>query len=596
MTKPWWEQAFPEKLWPIFYDFKVFLALVWDNLQLPPPTVTQLDIADALQDTSRTRLIIQAFRGVGKSWITAAFVCWQGLRDPEIKVEIVSASKELADAMTTFILRLIAEMELLNHLHPRPDQRNSKLSFDFGPARNAKDPSVKSASILGSITGTRADLIVADDTEVPNTSDTVGMRDKLSERVREFSAIIKPGGRIIFLGTPQTEDSIYNKLCERGYETLIWPARVPPQSDLAYYRDRLAPRIKKLISAAVPAGTPVDPVRFDVDDLIKREGEYGRSGFGLQFMLNTRLSDRDRYPLKLRELLFLDLDRDLGPEKMMWADDPRQVVPGSEGFMVGMDGDRFLQPWDYGRDAQGNIRRREYTGRSMFIDPSGKGRDETAWCVLYMLNSYIFLMDAGGMRDGYGPDTLKFLVAKAKEWKVNMVRIEENFGSGMFKALIQPYFINSYPVTVTEERVQGMKEARIVDTLEPIFNTHRLIVNKPLIEADFKSTLGLPVDKHNVYRLFYQMSRMVRERGALVHDDRLDVLSQGCAYWVEQMSMDENRAMRDHANDLTRKSVESFLARAARSRGERHEKSWVGLPSLKPQRSPQTNLGAHNGH
>lgn len=592
MDAGWWKEEVPQALHPIYSDFKIFLHLAWEHLQLPAPTVTQLDIADALQDEKLDRLIIEAFRGVGKSWVTGAFVCWLGLRDPQIKIEVVSASKDLADQFTTFVLRLIQEMELLQHLYPRAEQRNSKINFDFGPARNAKDPSVKSAGIFGQITGTRADVIIADDIETPNTSETPGMRDKLSERVREFSAIIKPGGRIIFLGTPQTEDSLYNKLGERGYQMLVWPARVPPQSDLSYYRDRLAPRIKKLISAAVPAGTPVDPVRFDVDDLIKREGEYGRSGFGLQFMLNTRLSDHDRYPLKLRELLCLDLDRDLAPEKMMWADDPRQVVPGSEVYMVGMDGDRFVQPWDYGRDPQGNISRREYTGRAMFIDPSGKGRDETAWCVLYMLNSYIFLMDAGGMRDGYGPETLKFLVAKAKEWKVNMVRIEENWGSGMFKALIQPYFINSYPVTVTEERVKGMKEARIVDTLEPIFNTHRLIVNKPLIEADFKSTLGLPVDKHNVYRLFYQMTRMVRERGALVHDDRLDVLAQGCAYWVEQMSVDENRAMLDHANDQTRKAVESFLARAARSRGERFEKSWVGLPTLKPQRSPQSNLGA----
>ena len=46
-------------------------------------------------------------------------------------------------------------------------------------------------------------------------------------------------------------------------------------------------------------GEPTDPNRFSEFDLLEREANYGRSGFALQFMLDTRLSDAKRYPLKV---------------------------------------------------------------------------------------------------------------------------------------------------------------------------------------------------------------------------------------------------------------------------------------------------------
>lgn len=580
MELGWWKETVPSELHPIYEDFGVFLHLVWEHLRLPPPTVTQRDIATALQNEELKRLIIMAFRGVGKSWITSAFTCWCGLRDPQVKVLVVSASKSHADNFSTFTLKLIEEIELLQHLRPRTDQRFSKIAFDFGPARNALAPSVKSAGIFGQITGSRADIIIADDIETPNTSETQGMRDKLAERSREFSAILKPGGRIIYLGTPQSEDSLYNKLeQDRGYTIMVWPARIPEPADLPSYHDRLAPRVVGMIERGARAGTPVDPERFDDHDLLVRKAEYGSSGFALQFMLSTRLSDEDRYPLRLRDLLFMDLDPDLAPEKILWANDNRYIVPRSEGFMVGLDGDRFLSPMDFGRDDQGMVRRRAYTGRAMFIDPSGRGKDETAWCILYSVNGYIFLMDQGGMRDGYGDETLKALVRKAKEWKVNYIRVEKNFGGGMFTELLKPHLRKEYPVTIEEENVSGMKEGRIVDTLEPVMNQHRLIVNRRIIEADYKSTLHLPADQQNYYRLFWQMTRMVRERGAIRHDDRLDVLAQGVSYWVEQVAVDVDKAMRDLREEQEEEQRRRFLAKFKKHQ-DPWAKSWISMPNI----------------
>lgn len=263
-------------------DFRNFLFVAWKHLGLPDPTPIQYDIAQYLQDGPRRRMV-QAFRGVGKSWITSAFVLWTLLNDPDKKILVVSASKNRADDFSTFCHRLVVEMPCLKHLAPADDQRTSKLSWDVGPARAAHSPSCKSVGITGQLTGSRADLIVADDVEVPGNSSTVTSRLKLSEAVREFEAIIKPEvGEVVFLGTPQSQESIYTELSSRQYDVRIYPARIP--EDPAIYEGALAPYILGMSRAS---GSATDPERFSDEELFDREAAYGRTGFQLQFQLDV---------------------------------------------------------------------------------------------------------------------------------------------------------------------------------------------------------------------------------------------------------------------------------------------------------------------
>lgn len=167
---------------PIYSDFRKFVYVVWKHLNLPDPTPVQYDIASYLQFGPK-RSVIEAFRGVGKSWLTSAFVCWVLLNDPQKKILVVSASKERADAFSTFVKRLISEVPILQHLQAGSEQRDSMVAFDVGPAKPDHSPSVKSVGITGQLTGSRADIIVADDVETPGNSATQTMRDKLSELV-----------------------------------------------------------------------------------------------------------------------------------------------------------------------------------------------------------------------------------------------------------------------------------------------------------------------------------------------------------------------------------------------------------------------------
>jgi len=540
-------------------NFKNFLYLAWKHLNLPQPTPVQYDIADYLQSPDK-RLVIEAFRGVGKSWITSAFVCHQLLMNPQRNILVVSASKTRADDFSTFTQRLIAEMPILSHLIPRNEQRQSKVSFDVAPAKASHAPSVKSMGITGQLTGSRADIIIADDVESANNSQTQLMRDRLGETVKEFDAIIKPKiGRIIFLGTPQTEMSLYNDLEERGFKTRIWSALYPDKQQTIGYGNKIAPMIAEVEGKE---GQPTDPDRFNEIDLMERLSSYGRSGFNLQFMLDTTMSDANKYPLKLNDLIVASgcSTWEQAPAKIQWASGQDQIKAlDPEIPNVGLKGD-YLTSYLYMSDEF-----TDFEGSVMSIDPAGRGKDKTAYCVLKMLHGVLYLTAIGGLDGGYSEDTLRKLAGIAKSHKVNEIVIESNFGDGMATQLLKPILAEIHPCNVEEVRHSIQKEKRIIDTLEPIMNNHKLVVDESIIKEDFK----LEPD----HQLFRQMTRITRDKGALRHDDQIDALAIAANYWVEVMDRDQVLSYNQHKEQLLDEELERFMETAIGRKPEGD--SWI---------------------
>ena len=545
---------------PKIADFRNFLWICWKHLNLPSPTPVQYDIANFV-DSDIRRLCVQAFRGVGKSWITSAYVCHQLMLNPDKNILVVSASKTRADDFSTFTLRLIHEVPILQHLRPREGQRQSKISFDVGPAKASHAPSVKSLGITGQLTGSRADLVVADDVESANNSQTQLMRDKLSETIKEFDAIIKPGGRILFLGTPQTEMSIYSALESRGYITRIWPARYPSGRLLEAYGARLAPLVYEGAEEN-PEDAPVDPLRFSSRDLEEREASYGRSGFALQFMLDTTLSDADKYPLKLNDLVVMSgpSSWDEAPVSVKWASGIDQMEGTRQLPAVGLKGDYWVNAMQVSEEWD------EWKGSVMSIDPSGRGKDETAYAVVKMQSGFLYLTAMGGLNNGYSQEALETLADVAAEQDVNEIIVESNFGDGMFTQLFRPVLQKIHPCSIEEVRHSTQKEKRIIDTLEPVMNSHRLIVDEGVILEDFKS----PNLKQ---QLFYQMTRLTKDRGSLAFDDRIDALSIAVNYWVEVMDRDAQSALEDYRQEQLEIELDNFMDaidRLNRPLGSRH--------------------------
>ena len=518
-------------------DFKLFLQALWEQLDLPSPTRAQYAIADYIQHGPK-RLQIQAFRGVGKSWITGAFVLWSLFNDPEKKIMIISASKERADNMSIFLQKLIIETPWLKHLQPKgDDSRWSRISFDVACAPH-QAPSVKSVGITGQLTGSRADLMILDDIEVPGNSLSEMMREKLLQLCTEAESILTPkdDSRIMYLGTPQTTFTVYRKLAERNYRPFVWPARIPRKT--SNYEGLMAPQLQADIDNGAEAWSVTDPDRFDSDDLLEREAAMGRSNFMLQFMLDTSLSDAEKFPLKMADLVVTSVNPSSAPDNVVWCSDPQNLIKDLP--TVGLPGDYFYSPMQLTGEWT------DYTERICSVDPSGRGTDETSAAYISQKNGFLYLHEMRAYRDGYSDNTLLDILKGCKKYNVTKLVIETNFGDGIVAELFKKHLVQRQQlVDIEEVRANVRKEDRIIDSLEPILNQHRLIVDRSVIDWDFKSNPDEAPEKRLMYMLFYQMSRMCKEKGAVKHDDRIDCLAQGVKYFTDALAISAHESVKN---------------------------------------------------
>jgi len=531
-------------------DFKLFLQALWSELDLPNPTRAQYAIADYLQHGPK-RLQIQAFRGVGKSWITGAFVLWTLFNNSEKKIMIISASKERADNMSIFLQKLIIETPWLVHLRPKSDDsRWSRISFDVACSPH-QAPSVKSVGITGQLTGSRADLMILDDIEVPGNSMTEFMREKLLQLCTEAESILTPknDSRIMFLGTPQTTFTVYRKLAERSYKPFVWPARYPRK--VSQYEGLLAPQLVEDIEQGAEKWEVTDD-RFDNEDLIEREASMGRSNFMLQFMLDTSLSDAEKFPLKCADLIVTSVNPSTAPESVVWCSDPQNVIKDLP--TVGLPGDYFYSPmqlqgtWD------------PYQETICSVDPSGRGSDETAAAYISQRNGFLYLHDMRAYRDGYSDNTLLDILKGCKKYGVSKLLIETNFGDGIVSELFRKHLQQTKQnIDIEEVRANVRKEDRIIDSLEPVLNQHRLVIDRAVIEWDFKSNPQAAPEERLLYMLFYQMSRMCREKGAIRHDDRIDALAQGVQYYTDALGISALEAIKNRKRDEWNSMIEEMM-------------------------------------
>ena len=532
-------------------DFKLFLQALWGQLDLPSPTRAQYHIADYLQHGPK-RLQISAFRGVGKSWITGAFVLWTLFNDAEKKIMIISASKERADNMSIFLQKLIIETPWLNHLRPKEENaRWSRISFDVNCSPH-QAPSVKSVGITGQLTGSRADLMILDDIEVPGNSMTELMREKLLQLCTEAESILTPkdDSRIMYLGTPQTTFTVYKKLAERSYKPFVWPARYPKKVE--QYADTLAPALHEDMEKGAQPWETTDPDRFDDEDLIEREASMGRSNFMLQFMLDTSLSDAEKFPLKAADLIVSSVNPTEAPEHIVWCSDPCNIIKDLP--TVGLPGDYFYSPMSISGEWD------SYTETICSVDPSGRGSDETAAAYLSQRNGFLYLHEMRAYRDGYSDRTLLDILKGCKKYGVSKLLIETNFGDGIVGELFKKHIQQTkQSIDIEEVRANVRKEDRIIDALEPVMNQHRLVVDRKVIEWDFASNPDEPPERRLLYMLFYQMSRMCREKDAVKHDDRLDCLAQGVKWFTEAMSISDHEMAKQRRQEDWKDIQEAFL-------------------------------------
>lgn len=514
-------------------------------------TEIQADIAQFLETGPLYRMI-QAQRGQAKTTITACYAVWRLIHNPKTRILIISAGDNVATQIAYWIIQIIQNMPELTCLRPDTGagDRSSVKAFDVHHSLKGfdKSPSVACLGITANMQGYRADVIIADDIESKKNSQTATQREKLNDLTKDFTSICS-NGDIIYLGTPQNSDSVYNSLPSRGFLVRIWPGRYPTAEELPNYKDFLAPIILERIlqdpslqSGGGPTGCrgqAVDPVLLGEDKLTAKEIDQGKAYFQLQHMLDTKLMDADRYPLKSRDLIFMHVAPERTSLQINWGRYgdrrlyPPQGFPLQEEFYQGSpDGE------EYGF----------YTGTVMYVDPAGGGKngDELAYAVVKFLAGRLYAPDIGGIPGGYTEDRLKSLTDVALKNRPKVILIEKNFGNGAFQQLWTPSLNKAltevgHKCGIEEVWESGQKELRIIDILEPIISSNRLILDPALIEADWASVQKYPVEKRATYSLFFQLARLTRDKGSLIHDDRIDALAGACRYWVEALSLDADK-------------------------------------------------------
>mgnify|MGYP003135958023 CR=1 FL=1 len=522
-------------------DFKSFLSAIWHELGLPPPTRAQYCIAEYLQHGPK-RLQVQAFRGIGKSYVTSAYVLWELYKDPDKKILCISASKERADNNSIFIQKLILSVPWLAHMRPKGDEyRWSRINFDIGGCKPTQSPSCKSVGINGNMTGSRSDILLYDDVENVNNSATDMLREKLLQLISESESILMPkaSSRIIFLGTPQTTFTCYRSLSTKGYKPYIWPSRYPENPEL--YEGLLAPELlEDLDKDKSLTGTPTD-TRFSDKELMEREASMGRSNFELQFQLNTTLSDAEKFPLRFADFITTPIGNECA-QTYTWAADPRYCLEKLPA--VGLPGDRWYGPMfiDAGSCP--------FDETIVSIDPSGRGRDECAAAVLSQANGYIFFRDMKAYREGYSDATLIDILKLSKRYQATTLLVESNFGDGAVCELIRKHTTQlQMNVHIEEVRATVRKEERIIDCLEPVLNQHRLIIDPKIIEWDYRSNPEEAPEHRIEYMLATQISKLTREKGAIRFDDRIDALSQGVQWFTDALSLSAHKQQAQRQQD-----------------------------------------------
>ncbi len=580
-----WEPL-PEELRPL----PNFACYLLRELSLADtPTKQQVSMLDYMEN-GPNRQIVTGFRGIAKSTMAAFYALWRLRLDPfNEKILVVGATADKSAEVATYLLRCIRDIDILQCLQPLPDGRSSVTAFDVGPSIVDQSPSVRSVGILSpSLTGKRCTCSIIDDCEVLSNSITVLKQERLAAAVTEIEAILKPKiaselpRKILYLGTPHLESSLYLRLRrERNYSQRFWPARYPsPTSDdWDAYEGCLDPVMAAEVEEDPSiAGEPTDPERFGEHELISREMSMTRSSVQLQLMLNCRLSTLERFPIRLGDLIVMDLDGKALPEVVSWASGPEQRI--QDLVCIGMGADRF-----YHRPmvVQGWVSAKETWRCVLAIDPAGRGgpkSDELAWTVLAEYSGNFYVLESGGTTQGYSEEVLKMLSMRAKRWNVTQVVVESNFSDGMFTALLQPVMNKVHPCGIDEIRVTQQKERRICDQLAPLTQQHRLVISADVIRKDYQEA-ERNNDRGYERSLLFQMSRITTARNALSVDDRIDSLALACQFFTDAAAQDQTRVAAGRDYEMFMNQIEM----AADMTGASIDALALGLPSKSIGRS-----------
>ncbi len=548
-------------------DIRFFKTELWYDRSLDlvaPLSEVELDIADFAANGPRLRLII-GFRGIGKTYDASSLICYRGRRDRHRRMAIYSKSLDKVKETAGLVRSWLDVVWFLQDLAPTGNSRDKVTAFDFAGAKEDRAHSVSVLGMGGQLEGGRAHTIIPDDIETKSNTTTVESREELARLTGEFTNILYPdiphdkGGpidptEICGLGTYKHEESVYTKLANRehGYTIRSYPLVYPSPGDKVR---GLSPVLAANLARNPDlADQPTVPLRFGPAEVaLKRSA--GKHEFDLEFKLICDLSTSNRYPLRLSDFIILSLHRDKAPISIGWGERDHNgstAINSSDLPCLGFTGDRLHRPIFI--DQQWS----DYNGTKVWIDPAGRGQDQTAAAAVSHGNALLYWKGILGLAGGSSVEDMTALVLFCRKHNARDIYIESNADTldtyrQLFEPVLRRHFLNpgedpAFPngwkaslcndTKITHSTNQ--KELRIIGTLEPLLSTHRLVADPECLrpvpgEEEFQSVQ-------------YQLSRITRDRKCLKEDGKLDALAGCCSVWNYTLAGDpEHQAEKKRA-------------------------------------------------
>ncbi|PCI99300.1 MAG: hypothetical protein COB14_06460 [Alphaproteobacteria bacterium] len=423
----------------------LFIVL-WNQQQNMKTPHLHMKIAHWLESRWKSgdrSLLLMAFRSAGKSTLVGLFCAWLIYRDPNLRILVLAADFTLAKKMVRNVKRIIERHPLTTHLKPaRADQWASD-RFTVQRALELRDPSMMAKGVHSNITGSRADIVICDDVEVPNTCDSAEKRENLRERLAEISYVLTVGGTQLYVGTPHHYFSIYADIPrkETGEELVF----------LDGFKRLSLPILDE-------EGNSVWPERYSAADIAQIKRSAGPNKFDSQMML---------------EAVNL-MDGRLNPDLLHYYDAPLEYAKEINALYLGQH---------------------KMVGASCWWDPAfgHKNGDNSVLAVVFgdeggnfYLHHVEYITLDEHDETNEAEQQVNIIAKIAKEFYVPAIAIEIN-GIGRFlpnilrRALKKVYS----PCSVREISNTKSKDIRILEGFDAIMASGRLYVHENVTKTPF---------------------------------------------------------------------------------------------------------------
>lgn len=505
-------------------DFRIFLVLLWNDMGLPNPTKMQLLFADTLQQGKHRKLAMLGFRGFAKTYICIAFALWNLYKDPSLQIAFWSSNQDNAADSTKLMLKLILDLPWLQHMAPGPNQDQSTLSFDVKGRGLFRGSSVMAFGIGGSITGTRADILIVDDPETSTNGDTAKKRASIDRAMNEATFVIKDGGRIVVLGTVHFDDSLYTRLMGQGYQIYLFPMATPSKETQQLCWPYYLPPLRALIEET-KEGSALD--RFTEDEIAIKK-QTGLLAFERQCLVNPFRTSLSNKPIKFSKMIVFPADKEKLPTRFFHGNDENYRDEDAMNFSSASFVDKLYRPYKVGEKMA------PYDYKLAYLDPAGSGLDETALIIIGVSSGYVTLFHSEGMLDGASPENMSHIIERCVYYGVDELAVESNFGQDLYAQLLRGHYAQTYkkfglgsekPLAITTHRQTQNKEKRIIAALDSVINYGRMVITKDALIVDYESANIHETENKMAYRLTYQLSYISEGGEQLDFDDRVDALA-----------------------------------------------------------------------